>query len=387
MEITKQYILIPVFDIINLDQHGLIDKTPFYFQPSMHNLDVETSVMVPGLQMYRLCVKRNFYRKCAGKSYDILQLIASYFTNIVIIPNSMDISFNYSLTAKVPISKYKLVCQALTNWFSPINWWWFVFSSDRAGIINLTEAERLAVKEYPRQHRDGQLAKIIDELCQRIDMLIKHITIGLNPSDDGIWLRFFEPNVSIRPGTKLTANTADGTLSGHDVLDYLTAHTGFKKLCRQEYQGIIGFLLLSLQPANNELCLSAFIRGNKLIGISQTNLSGGYSARLSGLIHSHATQIIQWINRKWQELIRKDGARLEYEDVVLTIELVPDREFLHEIRLWNIEMGYGAWVPTGSKLFTWAELDLLTGDPPVIKIITIQHKTQPDKTTVDTLLQ
>jgi hypothetical protein len=46
-----------------------------------------------------------------------------------------------------------------------------VFSSDRAGIINLTEAERFAVKEYPRQHRDGQLAKIIDENKFLLDKL------------------------------------------------------------------------------------------------------------------------------------------------------------------------------------------------------------------------
>jgi hypothetical protein len=371
----KTHIIIPVVDNSNLDQKNLIDKTPFYCQPTNTSLDVvRTEVWADACQTYNLYVKKDFYRKCAGKSYNIFQLIDSYFTDTVIIPNSVDISFNYSLTSNIPMSKYKLVCQALTNWFSPINWWWLVFSPDRAGIINLTEAERFAVSDYPKLPRDGQTAQIIKELCQRIDALIRHITIGLNSADSAVWLRFCEPNMSVRPGTKLGTNSTDVTLSGRDVLDYLTAHTGFKQLCRQEYQGIVGFLLLSLPPAIPELCLSAFIRGNKLIGISQTDLSSGYSAMLSGLIHSHATQIIQWINRKWQELISTDGSRLEYEDVVLTIELVPDREFLHEIRLWNIEMGYGAWAPTSSKLFTWAELDLLTGNPPVVKFITNQTR-------------
>ena len=62
--------------------------------------------------------------------------------------------------------------------------------------------------------------------------------------------------------------------------------------------------------------------------------------------------------------------------MVLTIELVavpsfetPRQELIQRIQIWNIEMGYGAWTQTGSKLFTWAELELLTGTPPVIKLI------------------
>ena len=372
-------VIIPVVDNSNLDQKNLIDKTPFYCQPINTGLDcVKTEVWADACQTYNLYVKQDFYLKCAGKSYNIFSLIDSYFIDTIVISSNKDISFNYSMTAKIPVSKYKLVYQALINWFSPVNWWRLVFPTDSVCIINLTTSERLAVSEYPRIPKDGQKEQVIHELCHRIDALIRHITTGeTHNTKDGVWLRFCEPNLSVRPGAKLLPNPEYTRLSGRNVLDYLVAHTGFKQLCRQEYQGIPGFLLFNLPPAIPELCLSAFIRGNKLIGISQTDMVGGYSARLSKLVHSYPTQIIQWITNKWHELISHDGGHLEYEDVVLTLELVPGNEFLDEIRLWNIEMAYGAWAHTGSKLFTWAELDLLTGNPPVIKIITIQHKPQP----------
>ena len=124
-------------------------------------------------------------------------------------------------------------------------------------------------------------------------------------------------------------------------------------------------------------------------------LSKGYTARLSNLVSSHSRQIIEWITGTWQQLIAPNSSntRLEYEDVVLTIELVSpppppssvtkyltrqieeiagisvEDIWLWDIRLWDIEIGYGAWTMTGSKLFTWAELELLTGQPPVIKLM------------------
>jgi len=219
-------------DKTNLDQHGLIDKTPFYFQPANTNLDVETTVLSPELQTYRLFVKRNFYRKCAGKSYDIFQLIDSYFIETVILPSSTDISFNYSMTAKIPVTKYKLVLQALINWFSAANWWWLVFPSDKTGIITLKDEERLALCDYPRLVKGGRQEQVITELCKRIDDLIKYIGYNHQTATNTsscLWLRFCNPYVSIRPGSQLKP-TMDAKLSGRDVLNYITQHTGFKQL-------------------------------------------------------------------------------------------------------------------------------------------------------------
>lgn len=391
MENRKSYLIIPVSNIQNLDQHGLIDRTPFYFQPT--NIDPELLLLNPDLQTYKLCVKRDFYRKCAGKSYNIFQLIYGYFTDIVLVSSSTDISFNYSMTTKVPIQKYKLVAQALVNWFSASNWWELVFPKDKVGIICLNDDERRAVCSYPKLVKGGAQEQIINKLCARIDNLIKYITrSSVNPSlanqltkpspnnPHRLWIKFCNSLVSIRTGSELKPSTdTNNDWSGYDVLNYLLQHTGLKQICSQEYQGYVDFLLFNLPPANPELCLSVFIRGNKLIGFSQSDLGVGYSARLSQIVNYNADQLIQITTQKWQELIcnRENGNILvEYEDVVLTIELVPvpsfeksGLEIIQEIQIWNIEMGYGAWTQTGSKLFTWAELELLTGTPPVIKLI------------------
>jgi hypothetical protein len=372
----KTHIIIPMTDKTNLDQHGLIDNTPFYFQPANTNLDVETAVLAPELQTYRLCVKRNFYRKCAGKSYDIFQLIDSYFIETVILPSSTDISFNYSMTSKIPIPKYKLVLQALYNWFSAANWWWLIFPTERAGIISLKYEERLALYDYPKLVKCGRQEQVIAELCERIDDLIRYISYNhptATNTGSNAWLRFCNPLVSIRPGSQLKPSR-DIKLSGRDVLNYIIQHTGFKHLCLHEYQGYVDFLLINIPDAIQELCLSVFIRADKLIAISQTDLNMGYSARLSKLINTYAAQIIHLITLKWSGLISINGGQLEYEDVVLTIELIPeasctDHESVSGIQVWNIEMGYGAWTQTSSKLFTWAELELLSGIPPVIKLI------------------
>lgn len=392
--IGKTYIIIPVVDTVNLDQKNLIDKTPFYCHPTNMGLDVvRTEVWADTCQTYNLYVKKDLYIKCASKSYNIFSLIDSYFIDTIVISSNKDISFNYSKTAKIPQAKYKLVLQALINWFSAANWWWQVFPDNRVGIISLTESERAAMSEYPRTVKGGKISITIQGLCSRITALIQHISSSSQPhtsSDTGvnIWLRVCNPQVSVRPGAKL-ATKPDAKSLAVDILDYLVYQTGFKQVCRQEYQGPADFLLFNLPQPISELCLSCFIRGNKLVGISQTDLSKGYTARLTKLVSSRAQQIIEWITVKWQQLIAPNSSntRLEYEDVVLTIELVspppPGREtkylsgqldeiadtVLEDIRLWDIEMGYGSWTATGSKLFTWAELELLTGQPPVIKLM------------------
>lgn len=389
----KTHIIIPVTRIINLDQKEILDKTPFFFQPTNNTLDIEIAVLAPELQTYRLCVKRDFYKKCVNKSYNIFHLIDGYFTDIVIISSTIDISFNYSMTSKIPQHKYKLVIQALINWFSPANWWWMVYPPNSVGIICLTEDERYAFREYPNIIKGGLLEQIIKKLCKRIENLINYISINpqntnnttahtINHTTDhnlNFWIKFCNPMVSIHPGSKIQPSTKS-LLSGKDILNYLLQHTEFKKLCIQEYQGPANFLLFNMTPANPELCLSVFIRANKIIGFSQTNLHIGYIARLDKLITSYATQIINMTNIKWQELIsnhdNQNNLLVEYEDVVLTIELLTEMTnvnnselFINSIRIWDIEMGYGAWTNTGSKLFTWAELELLSGIPPVIKLI------------------
>jgi hypothetical protein len=411
MENKKSYLIIQVSNIQNLDQHGLIDRAPFYFQPTIinNNIDPELLLLNPDLQTYKLCVKRNFYKKWASKSNNIFGLIDSYFTDIIIISSSTDISFNYSMTSKVPIQKYKLVAQAFVNWFSAANWWQSVFPVDKVGIICLTAEERRAVYSYPKFAKGGAQEQIIIKMCARIDNLIKYITRNSpNPSainqlnkpqadnPSKLCVKFCNSLVNIRPGSELKPSTdTNNVCSGYDVFNYLIQHTGFKKICSQEYQGYVDFLLFNLPPANPELCLSVFIRDNKLIGFSQTDLKMGYSARLSQIITYCAEQLIiltntkwqglinntgQLTNTKWQELINNTGNSsnklIEYEDVVLTIELIPipstenpELELIQGIQIWNIEMGYGAWTQTGSKLFTWAELELITGTPPVIKIM------------------
>ena len=393
----RTYIIIPVVDTTNLDQKNLIDKTPFYCQPINTGLDfVGTEVWADACQTYNLYVKRDFYLKCASKSYNIFSLIDSYFIDTIVISANKDISFNYSKTTKIPVTKYKLVCQALINWFSAANWWWQVFPDNRVGIISLTESERAALSEYPRTVKGGQIPVTLQGLCSRIIALIQHICSSSQPntcSDTGlnIWLRVCNSQVSVRAGAKLAAKP-DAKSLAVGILDYLVYQTGFIQLCKQEYQGPADFLLFNLPQPISELCLSCFIRGNKLLGLSQTDLSKGYTARLTNLVSSRAQQIIEWINVKWQQLIapnsqNSSNTRLEYEDVVLTIELVspslPSSEtkyisgkheeiadiVLEDIRLWNIQMGYGSWTTTGSKLFTWAELELLTGKPPVIKLM------------------
>jgi hypothetical protein len=407
----KTHIIIPVVDTVNLDQKNLIDNTPFYCHPTNTGLDVvRTEIWADSCQTYNLYVKRDFYLKCASKSYNIFSLIDSYFIDTIVISSTKDISFNYSKAAKIPQAKYKLVCQALINWFSAANWWWQVFPDNRVGIISLTESECTAMSEYPRTVKGGQIPVVLQGLCSRITALIQHISSSSQPNTNpasyantgtntssNIWLRMCNSQVSVRPGAKL-ATKPDAKSLAVDILDYLVYQTGFKQLCRQEYQGPADFLLFNLPQPISELCLSCFIRGNKLIGISQTDLSEGYTARLTNLVSSCAQQIIEWINVMWQQLIALDrpdrlnrsnssNTILEYEDVVLTIELVspppPSGEtkylsgqleeiadtVLEDIRLWNIEMGYGSWTTTGSKLFTWAELELLTGQPPVIKLI------------------
>ena len=58
----KTHIIIPVVDNTNLDQKNLIDKTPFYFQPTNMGLDVvRTEVWVDACQTYNLYVKKDFY--------------------------------------------------------------------------------------------------------------------------------------------------------------------------------------------------------------------------------------------------------------------------------------------------------------------------------------
>lgn len=382
----KTHIIIPIIDKSNLDQYGLIDKTPFYFQPTNTSIDSEFIVLNPELQTYKLCVKRNFYSKCANKSYNIFKLIDSYFVETVIISSSTDISFNYSMTSKIPITKYKLVLQALNNWFSIANWWQLIFPIEKVGMITLKNEEIHALREYPNLVKNGRQEYIIKELYKRIDNLIHYICAGSDNNDTSkLWIKISVPQVSIRPGSVLKANnnSSNFKISGKDVIDYLIQHTGLKKLCSYEYQGYIDILLFNLPPPNTELCISAFIRTNKLIAISQSELSIGYSSRLTKIINSYAAQIINMINSKWQKLISINGGKLEYEDVVLTIELIlssvnhenksttisVDNNELREIKIWNIEMGYGAWTLTGSKLFTWAELELLSGIPPVIKLI------------------
>jgi hypothetical protein len=424
----KTHIIIPVVDTINLDQKTLIDKTQFYCQATNIDLDVVgTEVWADACQTYKLYVKKDFYLKCASKSYNIFSLIDSYFIDTIIISSSKDISFNYSRTAKIPHAKYKLVCQALINWFSAANWWWQVFPENRVGIISLTETERVALSKYPRIAKDGQIAITIQGLCSRITKLIQHImsnsknnnylanytntssntngNTSANDTGTNIWLRACNPQVSVRHGAKMLAKL-DTKLLAIDILDYLVYQTGFKQLCRPEYQGSADFLLFNLPQPISELCLSCFIRGNKLIGLSKTDLSKGHIARLSNLVSIHAQRIIEWITMMWQQLITPNSSytSLEYEDVVLTIELIPnsrannyllghfktpeditvedivvddivvDNIQLDNIQLWNIEMGYGAWTMTGSKLFTWAELELLTGQPPVIKLIANNKK-------------
>ena len=394
MENRKSYLIIPVSNIQNLDQHGLIDRTPFYFQPTITNIDPEFLLLNPDLQTYKLCVKRDFYKKCASKSYNIFQLIDGYFTDIIIISSSTDISFNYSMTSKVPYQKYKLVAQAFVNWFSAANWWHAVFPKDKVGIICLTDAERQAVCSYPKMAKGGAQEQIISKLCARINNLIKYITRATtDPSSTHqltklqqntpprLWVKFCNSLVSIRPGSELKPSAdTNNVCSGYDIFNYLIQHTGLKQICSQKYQGYVDFLLFNLPPANPELCLSVFIRDNKLIGFSQTDLKMGYSARLSQIVNHNAEQLIQLTYQKWQGLINNSGNSIhkliEYEDVVLTIELIPvpsfetpGLELIQGIQIWNIEMGYGAWTQTGSKLFTWAELELLTGTPPVIKLI------------------
>jgi len=403
MENRKSFLIIPVSNIQNLDQRGIIDRTPFYFQPTMTDIDPELLLLNPDLQTYKLCVKRNFYRKCATKSYNIFQLIDGYFTDIVLVASSADISFNYSMTSKIPIQKYKLVAQALVNWFSAANWWHAVFPADKVGLICLTDDERRAVCSYPKLAKGGAQEQLIIKLCARIDNLIKCITCSTttatntslgnqltkSQSDTSqlapLWVKFCNSLVNIRPGSEIMPSANNNFCSGYDVFNYLIQHTGLKQICNQEYQGYVDFLLINLPPANPELCLSVFIRDNKLIGFSQTDLAAGYSARLSQIVNHCAEQLIQMTTAKWQGLItdKQNGNMLvEYEDVVLTIELIPslvnsnssentkqEIELLQGILIWNIEMGYGAWTQTGSKLFTWAELELLTGTPPVIKIM------------------
>lgn len=381
----KSYLIIPVSNIQNLDQHGIIDRSPFYFQPTIPNIDPELLLLNPDLQTYKLCVKRDFYKKCAGKSYNIFQLIDGYFTDIVLVSSSTDISFNYSMTTKVPIQKYKLVAQALVNWFSAANWWQLVFPKDKVGIISLNNDERRAVCSYSKLVKGGVQEQIINKLCARIDNLIKYITLsryGINSiPPQKLWVKFCNPLVFIRPGSELKPSSdINNVCSGYDIFNYLIQHTGLKQICSQEYQGYVDFLLFNLPPANRELCLSVFIRDNKLIGFSQTDLSSGCSSRLSQIVNHNAEQLIQVTDKKWQGLINNSDNSIykliEYEDVVLTIELIPvpsfetpGLELIEGIQIWNIEMGYGAWTQTGSKLFTWAELELLTGTPPVIKLI------------------
>ncbi len=383
----KTHIIIPITDKSNLDQYGLIDKTPFYFQPTNTSIDSEFILLNPELQTYKLCVKRNFYSKCANKSYNIFKLIDSYFVETVIISSSTDISFNYSMTSKIPIAKYKLVLQALINWFSVANWWHLFFPIDKVGMITLKAEEIQALREYPNLIKNGRQAYIIKGLYDRIDNLIHYICASVDGFDtDKLWIKISDPQVSIRPGSVLKSNNNSDTLkvSGKDVIYYLIQHTGLKKICSYEYQGYIDILLINLPPPDPELCISAFIRSNKLIAISQSDLNIGYSSRLTKIINSHANLLINMINSKWQKLISIDGGKLEYEDIVLTIELIISNVNNHEtksapisvetyelcdIKIWNIEMGYGAWTLTSSKLFTWAELELLSGIPPVIKVL------------------
>jgi len=390
----NSYLIIPVSNIQNLDQHGLIDRTPFYFQPTITNIDPDFLLLNPELQTYKLYVKHDFYKKCTSKSYNIFQLINSYFTDIIPISSSANISFNYSMTSKVPMQKYKLVIQALVNWFSASNWWQLVFPKDKVSIISLTDAECQAVCSYPKFLKGGAQEQIIVKLCARIDNLIKYITKdSANPSTANqltnhqltnphrLWIKFCNSLVNIRPGVEIMSSTENSNIcSGYDIFNYLIQHTGLKQICSQEYQGYVDFLLFNLPPANPELCLSVFIRDNKLIGFSQTDLSVGYSARLSQIVNHNAEQLIELTHQIWQGLINNTGNSIykliEYEDVVLTLELIlvssfepPGLELIKGIQIWNIEMGYGAWTQTGSKLFTWAELELLTGTPPVIKLI------------------
>jgi hypothetical protein len=401
VNIHKTHILISIANITNLDQHGIIDKTPFYFQPTNPGSDSELALLCPELQTYRVCVKRNFYYKCAGKSYDIFKLIESNFTDIIILSQSIDISFNYSMTAKIPKQKYKLVMQALINWFSPSNWWQFVYPAiDKIGVICLTNDERHAINIYPKIVFDGLHEKILTGLCRRIDNIIQSITkprteihntninkhIGYPTTNaPELWIKFGDRHVSIRSDAKLKPSTPNDFITGKDVIHYLIANTGFKKLCRYEYQGFAEFLIFNTPQPDIKLCLSAFIRDNKLIAVSQTDLAGGYSARLAELITYHAAHIIQLITNKWQKLISPDGGNLEYKDVVLTVELIQltDQQSsiitelqnpVPDIQIWDIEMGYGAWTSTRSKLFTWAELELLTGSPPVIKLMSQDTK-------------